>query len=326
MPRPTRIKYPNAFYHVMNRGRGRQDIFHNPQYFSSFLNCLLEANQKFGAIIHAYCLMTNHYHLILETPNANLSSVMRYINGVYTQRYNRLKKTDGSLFRGRFKAILIDEDNYLLNLNRYIHRNPIRIVKNLEDYKWSSYPFYLDLLPTPRWLNKTKTLEILTDGNNDLERYKSYVEKSDKDDFIEDFYSKKYTAAVMGSKDFKKQICNKIISLNHVNKDRSIKNLNDHVTADQIINSVAKVFKVKINAITDRHIGRATTNFPRKLAMYLCQIYAKNSLYEIQKNFNLKSPGSVGKAIFLARKRIDNCEYQKELGMIKEELWLMETG
>ena len=105
MPRPQRIEYENAFYHVMNRGRGRQAVFHDPRYYQAFLETLAEVHQRFHCVIHAYCLMGNHYHLLLETPDANLSRIMRHINGVYTQRHNRLKKTDGALFRGRYKRI-----------------------------------------------------------------------------------------------------------------------------------------------------------------------------------------------------------------------------
>ncbi len=89
MPRPQRIEYENAFYHVMNRGRGRQFIFNDERYYLAFLETLSEVYTRFDCIIHAYCLMGNHYHLLLETPNANLSRIMRHINGVYTQRYNK---------------------------------------------------------------------------------------------------------------------------------------------------------------------------------------------------------------------------------------------
>ena len=101
MPRPLRMEYENAYYHVMNRGRGRQQIFHGEPYYQAFLTTLSEAHQRFGLEIHAYCLMGNHYHLLLCTPRGNLSRCMRHINGLYTQRYNRLKKTDGPLFRQR---------------------------------------------------------------------------------------------------------------------------------------------------------------------------------------------------------------------------------
>ncbi len=96
----------------MNRGRGRQIIFHDENYCKAFLKTLLAASERFDAVIHAYCLMGNHYHLLIETPLANLDRIMRHINGLYTQRYNRLRKTDGPLFRGRYKAILVDADAY----------------------------------------------------------------------------------------------------------------------------------------------------------------------------------------------------------------------
>ena len=105
MPRPVRIEYEGACYHVMNRGRGRQPIFRATAYFQAFLETLAEAHERFGVVIHGYCLMGNHYHLLLQTPHGNLGRVMRHMNGVYTQRYNRLKPTDGPLFRGRYKAI-----------------------------------------------------------------------------------------------------------------------------------------------------------------------------------------------------------------------------
>ena len=125
MSRPQRILYENAYYHVMNRGAGRRQIFHGREDREIFLQTLGEACHQFHVEIHAYCLMGNHYHLLIKTPQANLSRAMRHINGVYTQRYNRLNKTDGSLFRGRYKAILVDSDAYLLHLSKYIHLNPL---------------------------------------------------------------------------------------------------------------------------------------------------------------------------------------------------------
>ena len=112
MARPLRIEYEDAFYHVMNRGRGRQWVFHDPAYYNDFLKCLNEANKRFGVEVHSYCLMGNHYHLFLKTPRGNLSRIMRHIDGVYTQRHNRRKRTDGTLFRGRYKAIVIDAGSY----------------------------------------------------------------------------------------------------------------------------------------------------------------------------------------------------------------------
>ena len=158
MSRPLRIEYEDAFYHVMNRGRGRKTIFHDNAYYEAFLACLTEANVRFGLEVHAWCLMGNHYHLMVKTPRGNLSRALRHIDGVYTQRYNRLANTDGPLFRGRYKAIVIDSNSYLLQTSRYIHRNPIELrqplVQKLEDYPWSSYPAYVNKANIPVFLNR----------------------------------------------------------------------------------------------------------------------------------------------------------------------------
>jgi putative transposase len=116
MPRPERIEYEHALYHVMNRGKGKQVIFPSDEYYQAFLQTLSEVVSRFDWVLHAYCLTGNHYHLLIETLLANLGQAMRYVNGVYTQCYNRLKQTDDPLFRGRYRAQLVDSDAYLLQL------------------------------------------------------------------------------------------------------------------------------------------------------------------------------------------------------------------
>ena len=155
MARPLRVHYPNAWYHVMNRGAGRQRIFNNNIHRIIFLELLEECHKMFNVKIYAYCLMDNHYHLLLSTPDANLSGAMRHLNGVYTQRFNRISKTDGPLFRGRYKAQLVEEDCYLLIVSRYIHLNPVKagLVDHPAKYKWSSYAAYLGLAKVPTWLS-----------------------------------------------------------------------------------------------------------------------------------------------------------------------------
>lgn len=120
-----------------------------------FLACLGEVIVRFGWLCHAYCLMDNHYHLLIETPEGNLSLGMRQLNGVYTQRFNRRHGCVGHLFQGRFKAIVVDRDSYLLELCRYVVLNPIRtaMVKHIEHYPWSSYPATMGLADCPGWLN-----------------------------------------------------------------------------------------------------------------------------------------------------------------------------
>ena len=136
MARPLRIEYPGAWYHVMNRGRRSEEIFYQRDDYEAFVELLRESSEMWNIRVAAYCLMTNHYHLLVQTPDANLSRSMRHLNGVYTQRYNRRHGCDGQLFRGRYKSILIDADAYLLELVRYIHRNPLDsgLVDNLKKY------------------------------------------------------------------------------------------------------------------------------------------------------------------------------------------------
>lgn len=163
MGRSLRIEYPGAFYHVTSRGNERKEVFKSNKDREQFLSYLESAVVRYGAVIHAYCLMSNHYHLLLETPSANLSKIMQHINGAYTNYFNAKRKRVGHLFQGRFKAIVIEADTYLLNLSRYIHLNPVRakIVISPDEYAWSSYLNYIGTRKCPDWLTTDFVLERL---------------------------------------------------------------------------------------------------------------------------------------------------------------------
>ncbi len=141
MSRPIRIEFPNALYHVTSRGDRREDIFEDDEDRLAFLKTLEHVVSQFNWLCYAWCLMDNHYHLLVQTPDANLSKGMRQLNGVFTQMSNRRHKRVGHLFQGRFKAILVDNDAYLLELARYVVLNPVRagMVKRAGDWRWSSY-------------------------------------------------------------------------------------------------------------------------------------------------------------------------------------------
>jgi putative transposase len=124
MARPLRIEYPGAYYHVMNRGLSHRDIFLEDKGRESFLDLLSDITRLWKVEIYAYCLMNNHYHLLLSTAAVGLSRAMRHLDGIYTQKFNRVHHRDVPLFRGRYKAILIDAEAYFLSVVRYIHRNP----------------------------------------------------------------------------------------------------------------------------------------------------------------------------------------------------------
>jgi len=141
MSRPLRIEYAGAVYHVTSRGNEKKPVFKTDTDRLNFLNTLQHVNKRYNWICHAYCLMTNHYHLLIETPDGNLSIGMRQLNGVYTQLFNKLHGRAGHLFQGRYKAILIQKDSHLLEVCRYVVLNPVRakMVETPEEYPWSSY-------------------------------------------------------------------------------------------------------------------------------------------------------------------------------------------
>ena len=141
MSRPLRIEYPGAVYHITSRGNEKKPVFKDDQDRANFLNTLQHVNKRYNWICHAYCLMTNHFHLLIETPDGNLSLGMRQLNGVYTQLFNKWHGRVGHLFQGRYKAILIQKDSHLLEVCRYVVLNPVRakMVEKPEDWMWSSY-------------------------------------------------------------------------------------------------------------------------------------------------------------------------------------------
>ena len=141
MARPLRIEYPGAVYHITNRGNDKKAVFKDDQDRETFLKILAFVNKRYHWLCHAYCLMDNHYHLMIETPDGNLSLGMRQLNGVYTQARNKRYNKTGHLFQGRYKAILIQKDSHLLEVCRYVVLNPVRarMVEKPEDWKWSSY-------------------------------------------------------------------------------------------------------------------------------------------------------------------------------------------
>ena len=155
MARPLRIEFADAVYHVTARGNRQEPIFVDDADRRLFLDLLDQAFERFDASALAYCLMGNHYHLVLRTRQPNLSALMRHVNGIFTQRMNRRHGKVGHLFQGRFKAILVDRDAYLLEVCRYVDLNPVRagLVASARDWPWSSYLALTGASPAPHWLD-----------------------------------------------------------------------------------------------------------------------------------------------------------------------------
>jgi putative transposase len=296
MTRPLRIEYEDAYYHVMNRGRDRQCIFPDANYYDDFLACIDEAHKRFGIEIHAYCLMGNHYHLLIKTPRGNLSRSMRHIDGVYTQRHNRRNHTDGSLFRGRYKSIVIDASAYLLQVSRYIHRNPVELriplVTQLEDYSWSSFAAFINKKKAPDWLNRDTVYSEL--GSPQKYRgYQKFVEQGNDID-TQKFYQLKNTPSILGSKSFREQAYSKAQSLDlEIDK----KGLKQPIPLSKIVQAVAMHYDVPLDDILKTKRGKGRKNVPRRLAMKLCQEVGGAKLLDIAKLFHVDHYSTVSQTI-----------------------------
>ncbi|TSC95364.1 MAG: hypothetical protein Athens101410_614 [Parcubacteria group bacterium Athens1014_10] len=185
MTRPLRIEYPGAIYHITSRGNAKQIIFQDDLDRGNFFRVLSLVIERFNWICHSYCLMDNHYHLIIETPEGNLSRGMRQLNGVYTQSFNTRHNKVGHLFQGRYKAILVDKDSYLLSLCRYVVLNPLRagLVKWPQDWRWSSYMAIIGEVKKPCFL--TVDWILFQFGSNKIrarEQYKQFIFDGIKED------------------------------------------------------------------------------------------------------------------------------------------------
>jgi len=156
MVRPLRIEFAGALYHVTSRGDRRENIYDSDADRENFVQILGEVCSQYNWSIHSYCLMSNHYHLLVATPDGNLSKGMRQLNGVYTQKYNRCNDKVGHVFQGRFKSILVDGDSYLKELARYIVLNPVRaqMVRSAKEWRWSSYRATVGTVACPEWLDR----------------------------------------------------------------------------------------------------------------------------------------------------------------------------
>lgn len=154
MTRPLRLQFPGALYHLTSRGNRRSLIYRDDSDRIAWLDVLALVCQRHHCVVHSFCMMSNHFHLMLETVEANLGLAMRQLNGEYSQYFNRRHRTVGHLFQGRYKAILVQKESYLLELSRYIVLNPVRaeMVDSLEEWPWSSHRYYMGELPAPSWL------------------------------------------------------------------------------------------------------------------------------------------------------------------------------
>jgi len=304
MGRPLRIIYPGAHYHVTSRGNEQKDIFKSRRDREQFLSYLESSVTRYGATIHAYCLMTNHYHLLLETPEGNLPEIMRHINGAYTNYYNTKRKRAGHLFQGRYKAILVEADEYLLELSRYIHLNPVRcgLSEKPEAHPWSSYQDYIELRPAPGWLRTNMVMQRFGDSK----RYRQFVEE-----MLGKEYESPLQAAVastlLGSEPFVQEIMETHLDGKQVERDvPAIRELSKSRKIEMILENVRGVF--------------GDTRLEQKVGIYLAHRYSGARLKELGAYFGKKDSAIAQTTRRLKSEMVVDVNLKKMVDSLEEKL------
>ncbi|HDP94289.1 MAG TPA: chromosomal replication initiator DnaA [Candidatus Aminicenantes bacterium] len=278
MARPLRIEYENAFYHVIARGERRDVIFTCPADKDKFLIKLGETAEKYRLLVHAYVLMDNHYHLLVETPYANLSRAMHYLNASYGNWFRHKYDIVGSVFQGRYKAILVEKDEYLKVLSAYIHLNPVRagIVEEPSKYEYGSCRFYALKSKKPDFLRVDDLLGMFHGNKSEYGRFlKGYSEHGTEID-SELIYGKN---SLLGSEGFLRSVFKKVKDTGGSIDDREQPDVRDMslVNADDIMEIMLVEMRIAEDVIWKRKRG----NVYRKLLIYGLWRHTANSLKQI---------------------------------------------
>ncbi len=281
MARPLRITFSGAFYHITARGNERKQVFKSRRDREKFLNYLSSATERYHARIHAYCLMDNHYHLLMETPQGNLPQIMRHINGAYTTYFNIKRNRAGHLFQGRYKAILVEKDEYAKELSRYLHLNPVRakMVESPADYQWSSYCYYTGKKKAPQWLYRDFILDYFGKRTNSAQkRYR---------DFVLGLIGKTYqsplrdviSATLLGSEAFIADI-----------KDRFLAKMPEDKELPALKQLSPKASMAGIIALVEKAMPQETL-LSRNVKIFLIQKHTPLQLLDIGKHFGIGASG-----------------------------------
>ena len=245
MVRPLRVEFAGAFYHVLNRGNAGEAIFKSKKDRERFLDCIARAVERFSLKIHTYCLMMNHYHLLVETPEPNLSKAIQLLNVSYATYFNRKYHRNGHLFQGRFKSILVDEDAYLKYLSRYIHLNPVRakLVEYPADYSWSSYREFIGKVNANSWLEAKWLLRQFGRGKKEaIKNYRDFVEKIDFNT-LENPEKDLISGYILGSADFVQWVKETHLYSRADEKEiPQLRELKSKIDVERIIDEVADEF------------------------------------------------------------------------------------
>jgi REP element-mobilizing transposase RayT len=312
MARPLRIEYQDAFYHIIQRGIERRSIFASDDDKNKFLYYLDLAHTAYAAIIHTYVLMDNHYHIILQTPKANLSKIMHYLNTSYAAYFNAKRKRRGPLYQGRYKAILIQQDEYLHHLSRYIHLNPVRanITKDPAGYPWSSYRYFTSSSTPPRWLETDFILSIF-DKNNKMSKilYSKFVRDSigSEKKIIDENTIK---GIILGNGDFAENIIRNFVDSRI---DSEIPLINE-------LKRKKEPSLENISSLVERNIIK-DQRLKRRLSLYLSRKHTQKTLGNIASFYgNIKDTGVSQAFIRVERSRKEDKGLDSLIATLENEL------
>ena len=312
MVRPLRIEYPGAFYHVTSRGNERKTIFINKRDRQKFLSYLESATERYGAVVHVYCLMDNHYHLLLETPSGNLSQVMHHINGAYTAYFNTKRGRVGHLFQGRYKAILIDVDEYAKELSRYIHLNPVRggIDGEPEEYEWSSCQYYTVNGEAPEWLKRDFILSYFgKKPRMARKRYQEFI-RSAMDDGYENPLSELSHSVILGCEEFVAEITDRFLQKEEPDRELpALRELLSRPSLDRIEKAVDSAVK-------------QDAKLARQVKLHLCHRYSGKKLREIGGRFGIGESGVTEASRRIGSKARKDKKLRKTIQTIEREIFL----
>ena len=310
---------------MMNRGRRGEELFTEKNDYRLFIEVLRESADLFTIKIAAYCLMPNHYHLLLHTPDGNLSRGMRQINGIYAQRFNRVHHYDGQLFRGRYKSILVEADRYLLQLLRYLHKNPLRagISDNLNDYEWSSHRGYLSDAKRWDWLYKEFPLSLFTKDLKESRReYRKFMGEDDGEE-ISQIFQKKKLPSILGKEEFLYWVKNRYFEGKvHIEVPDSKLLAPDK---ERIQELVCRTYGITKGELVKSK--RGTFNEPRGVAIYLTRMIRSEGLMDICKDYNLKRYSSASSVVENVKKKLlKDRKFGKSVNKLSQQLIKSQLG
>jgi putative transposase len=310
MARKPRLYFPGAVYHVILRGNAGQDIFSRDKDRLRFYFFIEEGRERFNYLIHAFCLMRNHVHLVLQVGEISISRVLQNLSQRYTVWVNRQKGRTGHLFQGRYKAILIDADRYLLALVRYIHLNPIRagIARVPEDYHWSSHRAYLGREQLP-WLTTSTVLsQLSTKPSVARRKFQDFVLEGMKEGRREDLHKGVVDVRILGDESFTDEV---LITTRQTVGRRS--------TLDEVLKAVSEIYSVQVEEILALGKQRRASE-ARGMVCWFVREAGHLSLTELSRRTNREISSLSQLSIRLIERSKANTDLEKQMVKLKSDL------